>query len=220
MDPHGQGQERLAVERDEDRGAIRTGYPGRLSGGSDPAALDVVREGELATRRRLLKGLIRIGYGAFALAFALPALAIRTLSLERKTVAAGDALVYASGDRSGQPVNAAELEAGQAVHAFPNGKADNPNNLVELVRLAGDVTPESFAAYSAICTHLGCTVNAQLGENDNIACPCHGSLFDPSNDAAVVRGPASRPLPSLPIRLEADGTIAVNGDFSGPVGVQ
>lgn len=179
---------------------------------------DTWGDGELATRRRVLKGMIRIAYGAFALAFAIPALAIKTLSLEEKVVAAGDALVYATGDRMGQPVTLADIGSGEGVHAFPNGKTDNPNNLVELVRLDDADAIESFAAYSAICTHLGCTVNAQLQDGGQIYCPCHGSVFDPANGAAVLEGPAGRPLPSLPIRLEADGTIAVAGDFDGPVG--
>lgn len=176
-------------------------------------------EGELATRRRVLRGIIRTAYGVFALAFAVPALAIKTLSLERKTVAAGDALVYATGDQAGQPVTAADLQPGDGVQAFPNGKSDNPNNLVELVRLEAADAAESFAAYSAICTHLGCTVGAKLNSDGLIACPCHGSLYNPREGAAVVRGPAARALPSLPIKLDPDGTIAVNGDFSGPIGV-
>ncbi len=183
-------------------------------------ALAEVQEGELATRRRVLKGLIRIGYGAFALAFAIPALAIKTLSLEEKTVAAGDSLVYATGERTGQPVNITELSPGEGIQVFPNGKTDNPNNLVELVRLGESDALESFVAYSAICTHLGCTVNAQLEDDGNIACPCHGSRFNPAAGAAVINGPANRALPALPIRLETDGTLAVTGDFDGPVGVQ
>ncbi len=183
-------------------------------------ALAEIQEGELATRRRVLKGLIRVGYGAFALAFAIPALAIKTLSIEEKTVAAGDSLVYATGERTGQPVNISELSAGDGIQVFPNGKSDNPNNLVELIRLGDSDAQESFVAYSAICTHLGCTVNAKLESDGNIACPCHGSRFNPAAAATVVNGPANRPLPALPIRLETDGTIAVNGDFDGPVGVQ
>ena len=187
---------------------------------TSPAPYAAGPDDELATRRRVLKGMIRIAYGAFALAFAIPALAIKTLSLEEKVVAAGDALVYATGDRTGQPVNIADVSPGDGVQVFPNGKSDNPNNLVELVRLSDADAVESFAAYSAICTHLGCTVNAKLEGDGHIMCPCHGSVFDPANGAAVLSGPAGRPLPALPIRLETDGTLAVAGDFDGPVGPQ
>ncbi|MEA2525192.1 MAG: ubiquinol-cytochrome c reductase iron-sulfur subunit [Thermomicrobiales bacterium] len=172
------------------------------------------------SRRRLLKWLIRLGTGAFALAFAVPALAIRTLQQTRKTVAAGDVLVYATGDRAGQPVVADQLQLGQGAQAFPEGKADNQNNLVELVRIAAGSGTEGLVAYSAICTHLGCSVIAQPNPEGHIVCPCHASMFDPANGARVLRGPASRPLPSLPLTLATNGAVAANGEFSGPVGPQ
>ncbi|MDP9440252.1 MAG: Rieske (2Fe-2S) protein [Actinomycetota bacterium] len=60
-----------------------------------------------------------------------------------------------------------------------------------------------FVAYSAVCTHAGCTV---AYKNAQLACPCHGSIFDPANGAEVVSGPAQTPLPEIPIRIE-DGQI-------------
>jgi Rieske Fe-S protein len=55
-----------------------------------------------------------------------------------------------------------------------------------------------FAAYSAICTHRQCTVGYSDG---NLACPCHGSVFDPANDGAVVNGPATESLPEIPVEV-------------------
>ena len=78
-----------------------------------------------------------------------------------------------------------------AVQVFPQGKSDNERNLIELVRLAADL-PAGLVAYSAICTHLGCTVLPQLSEQGYIVCPCHGSIFDPAADAA------GRPRPGEP----------------------
>jgi len=60
-----------------------------------------------------------------------------------------------------------------------------------------------FVAYSAVCTHAGCTVAYKNGQ---LACPCHGSLFDAANGAEVVSGPAQTPLPEIPIRTQ-DGQI-------------
>lgn len=170
------------------------------------------------SRRRFLKWMIRIGTAAFALAFAVPALAIKTLQQTRKVVAAGDVLVYATGSRAGQPVIAEQLDAGQGVQAFPQGKEDNQDNLVELVRIADGTGVEGIVAFSAICTHLGCSVIAQPNEDGQIVCPCHGSKFDPADGARVIRGPAGRPLPSLPIALGANGAVAADGGFSGAVG--
>ncbi|MDQ4044264.1 MAG: Rieske (2Fe-2S) protein, partial [Chloroflexota bacterium] len=125
-------------------------------------------------------------------------------------------LVYAAEDLRGIPVNADELEPGTAVQAFPNKKSTDASNLVELVRL--DVEPSTIVAYSAICTHLGCTVQPNLSEDGYIVCLCHGSVFDPSDNAEVVSGPADRPLPALPIEVGEDGIIVVAGEFIGDVG--
>jgi Rieske Fe-S protein len=60
---------------------------------------------------------------------------------------------------------------------------------------------ETFAAFSAICTHRGCTVNKVA--NGTIDCPCHGSKFAIA-DGSVVEGPASRPLPRRQITVSGD----------------
>ena len=66
------------------------------------------------------------------------------------------------------------------------------------------VSAEEVVAFSAVCTHQGCTVRR---ETEVLACPCHGSQFDPS-DGTVVRGPAEEPLPTVAVRIEA-GTVVV-----------
>jgi cytochrome b6-f complex iron-sulfur subunit len=55
-----------------------------------------------------------------------------------------------------------------------------------------------FVAYSAVCTHQRCTVAYRNGQ---LACPCHGSVFDPTNGAEVVNGPAQLPLPEIPVEV-------------------
>ncbi|MFE3491810.1 Rieske (2Fe-2S) protein [Streptomyces sp. NPDC059175] len=57
-----------------------------------------------------------------------------------------------------------------------------------------------FKAFSAICTHQGCTVNEVA--NGTIDCPCHGSRFR-ITDGSVARGPAQRPL--APKRITVSG---------------
>jgi arsenite oxidase small subunit len=60
-----------------------------------------------------------------------------------------------------------------------------------------------FVAYSAICTHQGCVVAFKDGQ---LACPCHGSVFDPSNGGEVVTGPANQPLPEIAVKVQ-DGNV-------------
>jgi nitrite reductase/ring-hydroxylating ferredoxin subunit len=82
-----------------------------------------------------------------------------------------------------------EVPPGSAVEFEESG---SPAVLVHLD--SGD-----FVAYSAVCTHQQCTVAYQ---NAQLACPCHGSIFDPANGAAVVSGPAQRPLPEVPVEVQ------------------
>jgi Rieske Fe-S protein len=56
-----------------------------------------------------------------------------------------------------------------------------------------------FVAYSAVCTHQQCTVAYKNGQ---LVCPCHGSIFDAENGAEVVNGPAQRPLPEIPVKVQ------------------
>lgn len=62
-----------------------------------------------------------------------------------------------------------------------------------------------FVAYSAVCTHQGCTV-AYSADSGNLDCPCHGSAFDPARGAEVTGGPAPSPLPEIPVEVR-DGAV-------------
>lgn len=67
----------------------------------------------------------------------------------------------------------------------------------------------SYVAFDAVCTHAGCTVEWSAPD-DALVCPCHGAAFDPEHDAAVLAGPARRPLAALPIAVDhASGTIVL-----------
>jgi cytochrome b6-f complex iron-sulfur subunit len=61
-----------------------------------------------------------------------------------------------------------------------------------------------FVAYSAICTHQGCTVAYKNGQ---LACPCHGSVFDPADGAAVIAGPAPKPLAEIPVKVKGGDVV-------------
>ena len=59
----------------------------------------------------------------------------------------------------------------------------------------------TFRAFSAICTHQGCTVNKVAA--GTIDCPCHGSKYS-ITDGSVVRGPARRALAPREITVAGD----------------
>ena len=69
-------------------------------------------------------------------------------------------------------------------------------------------THGTFLAYNAICPHAGCTVGYSQGSN-LIVCPCHGSIFNPSN-GDVEGGPAPHGLAKLAVAEGSDGQLYVN----------
>ena len=66
----------------------------------------------------------------------------------------------------------------------------------------------SFVGFSAICTHMGCTVGFYEPALQ-FRCPCHGSVFS-AVTGEVVQGPATVPLPSIPI-AESGGDLLADG---------
>ncbi len=59
----------------------------------------------------------------------------------------------------------------------------------------------TYKAFSAVCTHEGCTVSTVT--NNTIVCPCHGAQFSAS-DGAVLGGPAPAPLSAVPLTVTGD----------------
>jgi thiosulfate dehydrogenase [quinone] large subunit len=55
-------------------------------------------------------------------------------------------------------------------------------------------------AYSAICTHQGCTVGYDKGSK-KLVCPCHGATYDPANGAKVLNGPTNTPLAKVKVKV-------------------
>lgn len=63
-----------------------------------------------------------------------------------------------------------------------------------------------FHAFSSVCTHQGCQLNAV--KDKTLACPCHASQFDLST-GAVLGGPAETPLPEFTVEVK-EGKIWVS----------
>jgi Rieske Fe-S protein len=65
--------------------------------------------------------------------------------------------------------------------------------------------PDDVRAFSAVCTHQGCTVDAVA--DGTIDCPCHGSSFDAAT-GAVRHGPAARALPAVAVVVRSGKVFA------------
>lgn len=89
-----------------------------------------------------------------------------------------------------------DIEVGGAVSAKSGGKDI----------IVARPTADSVVAFSAICTHKGCTVKPNGKELD---CPCHGSKYAAAT-GKVINGPAPKPLPGVPVHVK-DGKV-VTGD--------
>jgi ubiquinol-cytochrome c reductase iron-sulfur subunit len=138
-------------------------------------------------------------------------------------------------DPSGTPIKASEVTIGSAFHVIPEGLNDHEDKLeqkakaaVLLMRLKpedlhvsadrADWNYDGIVAYSKICTHVGCPVALYEQQTHHLLCPCHQSQFDITHEAKVIFGPAKRPLPQLPITIDADGYLIARSDFTEPVG--
>ena len=67
-------------------------------------------------------------------------------------------------------------------------------------------TKTGVFAYSATCTHEGCTVSYK-GANKTLYCPCHGAEFDPFGGGKAVQGPARDPLTNVKVKIEGNWVV-------------
>jgi ubiquinol-cytochrome c reductase iron-sulfur subunit len=187
------------------------------------------------SRRRLLGGAAAVAGAGIGSALVLP---IASLGPNANHVLAespwrrGIALV----DEEGSPLGPDDLEVGGFLTAFPQGASrEDIGSPLMLCRLRPeelalppdrrDWAVEGVVAYSKSCTHAGCAVAtfryplyAPHEPHPALVCPCHYSTFDPRNGAQVTFGPASRPLPQLPLALDGERHFVAAGPLSAPAG--
>ncbi|MFE9186348.1 Rieske 2Fe-2S domain-containing protein [Micromonospora haikouensis] len=120
--------------------------------------------------------------------------------------ASGDPVAEPAG--SGDPVDAdapADPAGGQvaALAAVADLPVGGGRILVDRGVVLTRPTQETVKAYSATCTHAGCTVTRVDG--GTIVCGCHNSKFDIA-DGSVRGGPAGSPLPPVAVSVR-DGQV-------------
>jgi Rieske Fe-S protein len=102
----------------------------------------------------------------------------------------------ATADETGAPADEAPALASTADIPVGGGKIFEQQGVVVTQPQAG-----SIKAFSAKCTHQGCTVTSVSGGTIN--CACHNSRFDIA-DGSVKSGPASRPLPAAGVTVSGE----------------
>ena len=91
-----------------------------------------------------------------------------------------------------------------SVAVAPGAKVTKGQKLAELESDKSAFDFESPAAgtivaFTAICTHMGCTV---MPAGTEFQCPCHGSVYNAAT-GAVMQGPAPAPLAKIPTHVVA-----------------
>ena len=65
-----------------------------------------------------------------------------------------------------------------------------------------------WRAFSAVCTHLNCTVQYRE-ETQQIWCACHNGLYD--LNGKVIGGPPPRPLEEYTVHVQGDEVVVAKG---------
>jgi Rieske Fe-S protein len=142
---------------------------------------------ELASRRQFINVLLATGFGGIVLSFAYPVLR------------------YLVPPRSGEPRVASVAVPWTAGQIGANtGRIFRFGNRPGiLIRIPGG----DLRAFSAVCTHLGCTVQYRSDRQD-IWCACHNGVYD--LNGKNVSGPPPRPLEPYKVQVKADDKIVVS----------
>ena len=136
---------------------------------------------------------------------------------------------------TGTAIKASDVTLGSVFHVIPEGLEKREDALEQKAKAAVllmRLKPEDLhvskgregwnydgiVAYSKICTHVGCPVALYEQQTHHLLCPCHQSTFDVTRDCAVIFGPANRPLPQLPLTVNAEGYLVSLSDFQQPIG--
>jgi ubiquinol-cytochrome c reductase iron-sulfur subunit len=146
-------------------------------------------------------------------------------------------LVYGTGD----PITPAEFSSpGSIISVGPEGYLDDDDAMAKAAviiikfrpgevdytsqphpvggKVVANWSVDNIVAYSKICTHVGCPAALYEQTTHHILCPCHQSTFVATQGAQVIFGPATRPLPQLPIGVDSSGYLIATGPFHEPVG--
>lgn len=137
----------------------------------------------------------------------------RTILLGAATLAGAGVVVACSpggsspsGETDGAGSGAESPGSGGGLVALadvPVGGAVSATSAAGAAVIVSRPTESEVLGFSAICTHLGCTVQPDGAE---LLCPCHGSVFEAATGRNV-NGPAPSPLEGFAVRVEGDQVV-------------
>ena len=140
-------------------------------------------------------------------------------------------------DTENQPLRASEIQIGSFYTGLPLGGDWEqfasgllvirlPQPMIHLPPGRAGWTPAGIMAFSKICPHAGCAISLYRyptyaptsTDEPAFTCPCHYSTFTPADGGKVIFGPAGRPLPQLPVTIDAQGNLEAGGEFDESIG--
>jgi ubiquinol-cytochrome c reductase iron-sulfur subunit len=212
------------------RTAVEERHPLRSEPGAQEALEEAFSEelGPMIRRRSLLLRALAAAGGAIGLALLLPVLSLGPAPGNTLKVTGwrrGLRVV----DEGGKPLTLDALPEDGFITVYPEGQVGRPDSQALLIRvppgllhlpaaMMAGVPRGIYVCYSKLCTHAGCPVGLYRAQERSLFCPCHQSQFNVLDGAKPYFGPAARPLPQLPLALNADGFLVATGDFDAPVG--
>lgn len=127
-------------------------------------------------------------------------------------------------DSNNNPITLSSLQDSTPIF-FYYPLNNEPNILVKLgVAAENGIGPDGdIVAFSDLCQHLGCNPGfvakgqsppcnpSYTAPGPEFYCCCHGSIYNLTEDAAVVRGPTPRSVPRVILDTDSSGNIYAVG---------
>lgn len=180
-------------------------------------------------RRGLLTKLLGAAIGAAGLAALVPLRSLGPAPGDNFTKSGWSNGKYVV-DEQGRRVRANRINTDSILTVFPEGIEEKGKDLSQTVLIGLQANkfqvppgrenwiPNNIGAFSKVCVHAGCPVGLYQAESALLICPCHQSTFNVNNACDPIFGPATNPLPQLPLAIDKDGHLFATGDFSAPPG--
>jgi Rieske Fe-S protein len=159
------------------------------------------RKDSLATRRGVLAGVGLVGLAGAITACASSGSSMSAAVADPPMSGGTGAATSAAASAPASASSAAGGTAAGALAATSDIPVGGGKIFDTQLTVVTQPTAGEFKAFSAVCTHMGCTVN-QIADG-RIDCPCHGSEYS-ITDGAVLAGPAPKPLPAKTIKITGD----------------